>query len=902
MKFIDAREARPLDDEELDDGQRRALAHLEAALTAMAEPAQQEDRHRGTPVADRDRMWRARIHAARRNRILLISGDRGSGKTSLLVTLIDRFKEPDRLGLSILDFDPLPPGLPLLAWLMTPILKLCQALDRPEDRRSGYAQSSCDDPCAPRGPGSEVQPLGQRAHALLQDAIRGWTSGSGDGRSSSEQVLDRHEQVEDWYALTCRWETLLDEVLSRLERQNRLRFNTGLLVAAIDDLDMQTSRIPEALHAIRLLYHPRLVWVLTAHEPQIFQMLEAEYENRLPPVPKGIAKKLPEALLAKTIPEHHRAHLSPVSLRWILDRSPQGLKERLAGLVTLKAVGTLPAVNLRGYARLNEWTQAQEDTQSEGFVGRWLEQMVPRLQRDARPNWQGAALKLRPAEGEAKPSLFSQELLQLPGAWQLSAPGEAPKPTPLPSDASARMALFLLEALARGLVDAGPRVVAPLVQSLGIDGKPGAAWPDVPPLDDTAALTRWFELWRVRPPQTPEALFWTWLHLQVRGSAEVPPEEERTKLLPDGEAALFKQGSTLLILVQDTSGLPLAFRRDLRDRLMAKLTPVDQRNHVARAISIAGEIPSLLMRHLRDEQGRLQSLYEFLRRSLGVSWLANLRIDATDERVTLGFRLLLNPSGPEYGLSDLTWAGERLLDLHERLEASPWDSAMGLGDPASYRGVSGVVAFFHSVAEVQSWSAPYTRILRWRDEAELAGRLLESNIEPTQWSKTALDEAHDLEVAHDWQVQLGAPPEYELCVVLLLQTLSLPVPHPIRQGPIRLTLGGVALPLEPLPRWWQNELLRLMGRQIQVRLDQLKPQPQALVQTWLLAAVIKALSLAVAGGQRPSDLPPFPAPSAEVLTAWRKLPPELRDTLLQALQAAMPQDPLVIELTDARGP
>ncbi len=73
------------------------------------------------------------IDERRSGRVLFIDGPRGAGKTSLLLTILKRWRngskttdanekgpcnENLRVLLPVLDFDPLPPGMPLHGWLI----------------------------------------------------------------------------------------------------------------------------------------------------------------------------------------------------------------------------------------------------------------------------------------------------------------------------------------------------------------------------------------------------------------------------------------------------------------------------------------------------------------------------------------------------------------------------------------------------------------------------------------------------------------------------------------------------------------------------------------------------------------------------------------------------------------
>jgi len=78
-----------------------------------------------------------------------------------------------------------------------------------------------------------------------------------------EQLLDREEQVKDWQRISddCR---ACRAVLDRgkcIQGPDKLPEDT-VFVIMIDDVDLQVTRVRELLPALRLLYHPRVSFLL----------------------------------------------------------------------------------------------------------------------------------------------------------------------------------------------------------------------------------------------------------------------------------------------------------------------------------------------------------------------------------------------------------------------------------------------------------------------------------------------------------------------------------------------------------------------------------------------------------------------------------------------------------------
>ena len=216
-------------------------------------------------------------------RTLLLDGGRGTGKTSILHTLAERWYSKDgadydsALGkfrpdfvrvLPILDFDPLPPGMPLAAGIIQawrPLVDHCEDI-----ARKGKNWRDTD---------SESETLLDRWHKLFRVAAVGWTSIPNE-TGLIEQVLDREEQVGNWQHLDRQWFDFVDEVIKFLRRIPKSQEDWPefpVFVIMIDDVDLQVSRARELFPAIRLLYHPSVVFIVAAHREHLIDMLTLDF-------------------------------------------------------------------------------------------------------------------------------------------------------------------------------------------------------------------------------------------------------------------------------------------------------------------------------------------------------------------------------------------------------------------------------------------------------------------------------------------------------------------------------------------------------------------------------------------------------------------------------------------------
>ena len=175
--------------------------------------------------------------------------------------------------LRILDFDPLPPQMPLIAGIIQAWQPLAEAVRCAIEA----IKAECDD-AKPRHCKTD-------GIILFRVAAVGW-SPVPRARGLLEHVLDRQEQVIEWQRLGQRWYEFVRKVIAcgKCLRDPHKLCGEPVFVIMIDDVDLQVERIRELLPALRLLYHPNVTFLVAAHWEHLIYTLELDFlgqQNRL---------------------------------------------------------------------------------------------------------------------------------------------------------------------------------------------------------------------------------------------------------------------------------------------------------------------------------------------------------------------------------------------------------------------------------------------------------------------------------------------------------------------------------------------------------------------------------------------------------------------------------------------
>ena len=288
----------PLTLGQLSEHELATILSIEHQLTIMQAGASENARN-----AKKPKSYLAPVQV-RRPQVLLLDGARGTGKTSLLLTMAHWWnihdgcsvQRPDCTGaqyrtrvkrirerlqftpyvgipthihpLRILDFDPVPPQMPLVAG----IIQAWQPLAKEYDALSGESGKECD---------GEVSTLEDQWNNLLRVAAVGWSPVPA-AKGLVEHVLDRQEQISEWQRLGQSWHGFVTKVITRGKRLKDHHQLVGepIFVIMIDDVDLQVERIRELLPALRMLYHPNVAFLVAADWDHLVDTLKIDFLGR----------------------------------------------------------------------------------------------------------------------------------------------------------------------------------------------------------------------------------------------------------------------------------------------------------------------------------------------------------------------------------------------------------------------------------------------------------------------------------------------------------------------------------------------------------------------------------------------------------------------------------------------
>jgi len=316
-----------------------------------------------------DRCQREGLHAVvpaiddrRRNQVLLLDGGRGTGKTALLITLIDTWNRALR-GDPALQSKGRDASLAQLCDLdgrVVPVALLdLRALPRKTSllvHMSGQLKALVNEfgiATTPTAPAiSPLRTKDDAARRAWRDFLTATASTEHYMRKRSAELdpesfaAELHDTEQDRSQLNARFRDLVDHLVEAFEaRRKRERgvAQAPVFVIAIDDADMSPERTAECFELLNGFVHPRLVFVLTGETDLFMHSLRAQFlgELRSPlhrvEVDADERKQLGDFDKAFALAQRYYDKLIPVTHRCIFRELPPHerivrLRDELAGI------------------------------------------------------------------------------------------------------------------------------------------------------------------------------------------------------------------------------------------------------------------------------------------------------------------------------------------------------------------------------------------------------------------------------------------------------------------------------------------------------------------------------------------------------------------------------------------
>ncbi len=232
-----------------------------------------------------------KIDQRRRSRVVLIEGERGSGKTSLMLTVLKQWSsELEGAGpgdgivpVGIVELAPLPNSTSLLFLLASSLRPIVTELER-ERIPDALPDGNDDTGMWLRHRRSELSSRGAWRR-FVRTAAAGWSREmpARQTQLDAEAFAIELEQAEDQrLQVVAAFRDFVDALIADTRRSERVRVpKLPLFVVPIDDADMNPGLAVQLLELIRTLHHQRLVFLLTGSSDLFRDTLMADLSKIL---------------------------------------------------------------------------------------------------------------------------------------------------------------------------------------------------------------------------------------------------------------------------------------------------------------------------------------------------------------------------------------------------------------------------------------------------------------------------------------------------------------------------------------------------------------------------------------------------------------------------------------------
>jgi hypothetical protein len=278
-----------------------------------------------------------RIEPLRDSRVILIDGDSGSGKTSVLLTLVEiwnRWLLPQQRGaepgstvpifpIGVVDLQPLTPSTNLILHLASTLRKVIETVE-------GEAFAGALIP--PWHPMQQQEE--NSATAAWRDFLRSAAVASEDSvqqrrELDPEALALELEQVErERLDVTKAFSRLVEALVKDLAQWRRIPGSQlPFLILSIDDAALNPDFSVPLLNLLRRLYHPRLAYLLTGNSELFVTMLRTHFFGALLRPIRGISSRtdlpqlqhqsdwLAQQVYDRLVPDLQRCRIEPLALK-----------------------------------------------------------------------------------------------------------------------------------------------------------------------------------------------------------------------------------------------------------------------------------------------------------------------------------------------------------------------------------------------------------------------------------------------------------------------------------------------------------------------------------------------------------------------------------------------------------
>ncbi|MET0402266.1 MAG: hypothetical protein ABW123_07665 [Cystobacter sp.] len=326
------REAGPIDFQQLTRDQQRAGVQAAQLLAEMSQ------RKLHAPEPSGQHAYLPEIDPIRDNHIVLIDGQRGSGKSQLMLTLLKSYRDAIMkseilanfeghihprhriVPVGLVDLQPLPDDTNLLFHILGHLEHVVAAM---EGTRGGPRQRV-------PAPWTEVDTQERASRQRWREFARAAPFGWGGNLQERKARLDpesyavemEHGELQRLDAMH-RFRVFMDALVSDYQEwMHWEREQQPFFLLTIDDADMNPDHSGELLELVRKLWHRRLGFLLTGHSSLFVSKMKTQFEKQLGPRELAQAQRLAYDVYDKIIPGRQRCALQVISPDEVL-RLPQ---------------------------------------------------------------------------------------------------------------------------------------------------------------------------------------------------------------------------------------------------------------------------------------------------------------------------------------------------------------------------------------------------------------------------------------------------------------------------------------------------------------------------------------------------------------------------------------------------